>query len=199
MGNCAVVVHLIRHEKTKANVEGKYLGWTDESIVYQKADCLVPIRAKDVYGSDLKRCRETARLYFPDARYHPFFGLRELNFGDFEMKTYEDLKEDARYRRWIDDPGKATPPNGESFAEFEKRVLDCFRQIVAGSGEYVFVVHGGVIRLLLAALYQKQSFRELMVEHRKVYTLHWDDFRSMKGGEACNRLSVAPITVRENL
>lgn len=27
-----ITVHLIRHEKTKANMERKYIGWTDEPI-----------------------------------------------------------------------------------------------------------------------------------------------------------------------
>lgn len=109
MGN-SVVVHLIRHEKTKANWQRKYLGWTDEPIAIRKAVCSVPVHTETVYGSDLKRCRETAELYFPNARYLPFSGLRELDFGDFEMKTYEELKHFETYRRWIDAPYKVTPP-----------------------------------------------------------------------------------------
>jgi len=56
MGN-SVVVHLIRHEKTKANWQRKYLGWTDEPIAIRKAVCSVPVHTETVYGSDLKRYR----------------------------------------------------------------------------------------------------------------------------------------------
>ncbi|QBK25922.1 histidine phosphatase family protein [Ureibacillus thermophilus] len=199
MGGSSVIVHLIRHEKTKANLERKYIGWTDESIVYDKVNCIVPIHTDVVYGSDLKRCLETARLYFPNAVFHPFFELRELNFGDFEMKTYEDLKDDERYRQWIDVPQKVTPPNGEAFTAFQKRVLDCFQQIVEHPGIYVFVVHGGVIRLILSKFCEEKNFQEVVVQHRNIYTLFWDDIESLKGGEVCNRLSVAPIMVNENL
>lgn len=198
MGN-SVVVHLIRHEKTKANWQRKYLGWTDEPIAIRKAVCSVPVHTETVYGSDLKRCRETAELYFPNARYLPFSGLRELDFGDFEMKTYEELKHFETYRRWIDAPYKVTPPDGESFVDFEKRVLDTFHHIVGSGGEYVFVVHGGVIRLLISKFLKEHSFQEVTAEHRTIYTFVWNDVGSLKGGEACNRLSVAPITVRENL
>jgi len=198
MGN-SVVVHLIRHEKTKANLERKYIGWTDESIVMKKASVQIPMKPTIVYGSDLKRCEETAKLYFPNAQYHPFRGLRELNFGDFEMKTYEELKENETYRRWIDAPDKTSPPNGEAFLDFERRVLSCFQQIIKGSGEYVFVVHGGVIRVILSTYLQEQRFQEVMVEHRKIYTLSWDDLQLWKGGEPCKQLSVVPIMVNENL
>lgn len=197
MGN-PVIVHLIRHEQTKGNIERRYIGWTDQSIVIEKAHCVVPIHATDVFGSDLKRCRETAKLYFPNAQYHPFSGLREMNFGDFEMKTYNDLKEKEIYWRWINSPEQATPPNGESFADFKNRVLDCFKKIIHESGEYVFIVHGGVIRLILSQ-YTRKSFQEVLVRHRNIYTLYWDDLERLKGGQECSRLSEAPITVNGNL
>lgn len=198
MGN-AVTIHLIRHEKTKANLERKYIGWTNESIYIQTANCQVPIHTKDVFGSDLKRCIETAQLYFPEAKYHPFFQLRELHFGDFEMKTYDELKDNPAYRQWIDSPEKAAPPNGESFVSFKERILNCFHQIVSCGGEYVFVVHGGVIRVILSKFQKEKSFQDVIAQHRMIYTLCWDDIESLKGGRECNQLLEAPIMVNENL
>lgn len=195
----SVIVHLIRHERTKANLERKYIGWTDESILNKHLTCQLPIQTEIVFGSDLKRCYETAMLYFPRANYQAFSQLRELSFGDFEMKTYDELKHLNIYRQWIDSPYLVTPPNGELFQSFENRVLDCFQKIVHTKGEYVFVVHGGVIRLLLSKFQKDKSFQEIHVAHRMIYTLCWKDFQALKGGEECNQLLVEPITVSENM
>lgn len=194
-----LIVHFIRHEKTKANLERKYIGWTDESILFNGTINPLPIEASIIYGSDLKRCEQTAKLYFPKATYIPFSEFRELSFGDFEMKTYEELKNNALYRQWVENPLEVVPPNGESFQHFKQRVFHCFENIVNASGEYVFILHGGVIRVLLEKFGSEQKFQEITVSHRTVYTLHWDCFTQMKGGDRCKQLSVVPITVNENL
>lgn len=198
MGN-AVTVHLIRHEKTKANLNRQYIGWTEESIVVGEK-CDVLLLPKIVYGSDLKRCEETAKLYFPNAAYKSVQSLREINFGDFEMKTYEQLKTNEIYRNWIESPEKITPPNGESFHDFAKRVVSGFEQIIQETNEYVFVVHGGVIRILLSKYGPTtQSFQQVTAEHRTIYTLTWSDLSDAKGGKRCESLSVEPIMAKERL
>ncbi|MCA9725262.1 MAG: histidine phosphatase family protein, partial [Kurthia sp.] len=112
---------LVRHAKTQGNVERKYVGWTDEGIV-EKQLPIIDSTVQIVYGSDLKRCEQTVKQYYPQATFQGIPAFRETNFGDFEMKTYEDLKEDEVYRAWIDDPLQVTPPNGESFQQFQQRV-----------------------------------------------------------------------------
>ena len=47
--------------------------------------------------------------------------LAELDFGSFEGKNYEQLKEDPAYRRWIDSAGMTAPPGGESGEDVYKR------------------------------------------------------------------------------
>ena len=184
------VVHLIRHEQTQANRERRYIGWTDEPIL-QAVEAAVPIEPAVVYGSDLLRCRQTASCYFPGVPFMADKRLRELHFGDFEMKTYEDLQHDPLYRAWIDDPMDTIPPNGEAFATFQSRVLEAFRKITGNGRETVFVVHGGVIKLILAACFHK-GFHEVHAAHRTLYTISWEE------GETCMSLSEAPITVSGN-
>lgn len=190
----AVTIHLIRHEKTKANEEKKYIGWSDESIIVKGATFEMPIQIEKIYGSDLRRCIETARLYFPNAHYHTYPQLRELNFGNFEMKTYEQLKGNPVYRSWIDSPETITPTNGESFNDFKKRVLGALHQIINVPGEYAFVTHGGVIRLLLSLFSpSKKSFQQINVKHREIATLSWSQLADWKGERRCELLSVEPI------
>ncbi len=199
MGN-SVVLHLIRHEKTAANLKRKYIGWTDESIVSMAGQFQILMQPTRVFGSDLKRCRETSELYFPMAQFHSFKKLRELNFGDFEMKTYEQLKDNEIYRQWIDSPTTTIPPNGESFEHFKERVLHQIHQIVSTAGDYCFVVHGGVIRFLLSIFSPKEeSFQQIGVQHRQIYTLQWSDWASFEGGVRCESLLVEPIMEKGNL
>lgn len=194
-----ITVHLIRHEKTRANVERKYIGWTDEPIL-KKVEAQLDFHPDVVYGSDLRRCRETAHCYFPDAEFIALRDLRELHFGNFEMCTYEQLQHNETYRAWIDDPLNNPIPNGESFSQFQERVLHGFREIVNETKEYTLVVHGGVIRLLLAVYGEKeQTFQQTVANHRTVYTLGWDTIDGLTGGARCTLYSEALITVNENM
>lgn len=194
-----VTVHLIRHEKTNANRERRYIGWTDESILH-KVQAQLPIQPTVVYGSDLRRCHETAHCYFPQAQFLATKNLRELHFGDFEMCTYEDLQHNKTYRTWIDDPLHTIIPNGESFLEFQQRVFNGFHELVKQNGDYTFVVHGGVIRLLLAKYgLDEQTFQQTVANHRIIYTLGWDQIDDLRGGARCTLYSEAHITVNERM
>lgn len=192
-----VIIRLIRHGKTKANIERKYIGRTDESIIEQ----LNPISfdQKVVYTSALKRTVETAIQYFPNAQVSPWKQLNEIDFGDFEMKTYDELKRNDLYRNWLNSPEQVTPPNGESFRQFQERVIKKVEQIVNASGEYTFVVHGGVIRQLLAhyAL-PKLTFQQIHAAHGEVYELIWNTFESWKEGAKCTSFSVENIMEKRN-
>lgn len=186
-----ITVHLIRHEKTQANRERKYIGWTDEPIVVC-AKAIPFLQSDIVYGSDLVRCRQTANGYFPQAKFIATEQLRELHFGDFEMKTYEELQHNLMYRAWIDNPYTVTPPNGESFTAFCDRVITAFRQIITAEQSYTFVVHGGVIRILLAKYgLEEKSFQQLLANHQTIYTLTWDSLTDFRGGARCTSYSEA--------
>lgn len=193
-----VVLYLMRHEKTAANVSRRYIGWTDEPIVQQQLDVTLPIQPTVVYGSDLLRCRQTAGCYFPQIPYKADARLRESDFGQFEMKTYEELKDNLAYRAWIDCPRENPPPDGESFQLFEARVQAGVAEIVRQAGDYTLLVHGGVIRVLLAAFLQC-DFRDVIATHRTVYRVEWESFAAFKEGKKCESLSVVPLTVKESM
>lgn len=195
-----IILHLIRHEKTQANIERKYIGWTDEPIVTHSLDVEMPIQPNIVYGSDLIRCQQTAKLYFPQADFSVHQTLRETNFGDFEMKTYDELQHNLAYRAWIDNAAENHPTNGECFHDFETRVLQGVRNIVQKPGHYTFVVHGGVIRVLLAQFTQQvQDFQQVMANHRTLYKLEWSGIQQWQGGAPCKLFSEEPITVKDNM
>lgn len=184
-------IHLIRHELTQANIERRYIGWTDQSIIRQ-VSANIEFTPNVIYGSDLKRCEETATCYFPDVPFIADAQLRETNFGDFEMKTYNELKNNSLYRAWIDNPLSVAPPNGESLKVFNARVLMSFQEAIKGKEEVTFIVHGGVIKAILAN-YLKKAFHDVHAAHRTIYTFVLD------GGETCISYSEAPIMVKDNM
>ena len=184
-------IRLIRHELTQANIERRYIGWTDQSTL-RKVSANMTFTPNVIYGSDLKRCEETAACYFRDVPFKANAQLRETNFGDFEMKTYDELKNNALYRAWIDHPLFVAPPNGESLNTFNTRVLTTFQEVIKGQEEVTFIVHGGVIKAILAK-YLNKAFHDVHAVHRTIYTVVLD------GGETCISYSEAPITVKDNM
>jgi len=192
VGN-SVIVRLMRHAPTKENLEKRYLGWTDSSLADTSRLPIVDKNAMKVYGSDLRRCRETAAHYFPNATYITDWRFREANFGEFEGKTYEELKSDRRYCAWLDNPVSSPPPEGEGFATFCQRVKEGFSALPKNEDDYYVVAHGGVIRALLVEFApEEQPFWSYNVPHDKMFTLTFSR-KAWEEGNRCMSLSEAPI------
>ncbi len=115
----------IRHGATGANAEHRYLGKTDESLsaegiselkaykkqgIYPRIDCL--------FASPMKRCLETAQILYPAIQPIVIPEWEETDFGQFEYKNYEELKDDPAYQAWIDSSGMLPFPGGESREAF---------------------------------------------------------------------------------
>ena len=155
-------IHFIRHGLTKENFEGKYIGSTDVPLCEEGINRLNQLKenydypkADIVYTSPLKRCAETANLFYPNSKILEVPGLAECDFGKWEGKTAEELKDDQDFKAWLS--GKDTIENmhGETMAEFLKRISDSFEKIVIDTiknqvENTVIVTHGGVIMTLLS-------------------------------------------------
>ena len=157
-------LHLIRHGMTLYNKEGRYIGWSDIPLHKQGVEQLKKyLQTKnypkgDIYlVSPMKRCVETLEILYPNVeKIQENEKLKEINFGDWEGKSYEELKDDNSYSNWLSDFVKNTPPNGEKFLEFEKRIEDTYYDLVKkyekNHKDIVIVTHGGVIRVLMSKL-----------------------------------------------
>ena len=155
-------IHLIRHGLTEGNITGKYIGREDiplskagiSDLEGLKKNCYYP-EADAVFSSPLKRALETANILYPDSNPIPIEGLTEYNFGEFEGKTAENLKNNEDFLNWICGSMDAAPPFGESNAEFGKRISSTFEKIINGilkteTENSVIITHGGVINCLMA-------------------------------------------------
>jgi alpha-ribazole phosphatase len=183
------ILHLIRHAPTAGNKKKRYIGWTDEPVMPFKASGFPEIT--EVWGSDLQRCRQTADIIFPNAVYHADPNWRECHFGEWEKKTYEQLKQVEEYRQWIDDPFGCTPPGGESLNALSRRVEQAVRGLPGGN-RFTILTHGGPIRYLMARG-KKEPFQNQTALHGYSHTLVWKNRQSYEEGAPCTSFSVEPL------
>jgi len=104
--------------------------------------------------SHLSRTIKTARaiaeagLQFPEPMVER--DLAEQNFGDWQGKTWDQMREidPLAHDAFWQDPTRARPPGGESFADQIRRTATVIERITAAheGGDIVAVAHGGTIR-----------------------------------------------------
>ena len=151
-------VTLIRHGQTAGNVLHRYIGRTDEPLSEEGA-ALAAAKGSDpelqtVYVTPLRRTQQTAAILFPSARQIIVDDLREMDFGDFEGRSFSEMEHDTAYRAWVEGGCLESCPNGEGRAEFSQRVCAAFANLVAdaaarGEESVTFVVHGGTIMAIM--------------------------------------------------
>ena len=174
-----IEVVIIRHGKTEGNTRKAYIGSTDESLkleFIEKIDIKKYPLVEKVFSSPLKRCLETAKIIYPlETKLRIKEDLKECDFGDFEGKNYEELKNDSNYIKWLENNGEEKIPNGESRVEFEKRCQLCFKDIIRECLEnnikkIAIICHGGTIMSILHKFVDKsESFYRWQVENLEGY------------------------------
>ncbi|MCI2113068.1 MAG: histidine phosphatase family protein [Ruminococcus sp.] len=156
------IIHFIRHGAIDETLSGKYIGTTDVPLSEKGRLDLKKLDyeyrypgTQVVFTSPLKRCTETCKILYPELNPLSITALSECNFGEWEGKTAEELKNDPDFEKWLAGDNSVKPPRGESNADFTRRICRMFESIVeglikTGTTESVIVTHGGVIMTLLA-------------------------------------------------
>ncbi|MDR3089525.1 MAG: histidine phosphatase family protein [Desulfobulbaceae bacterium] len=156
-------IYLLRHGATEAGAA--LAGSTDLPLAADATDdlrrtaqALTAIHFDQIWSSPLLRCRQTLEIVLPGARAEIVADLREVDFGQWEMRTFAEIIEQypadmARLAAWERD---FAFPGGEKMAAFLARCAALRRRVAAldaaGGGEKILLVtHGGVIRQLLCA------------------------------------------------
>lgn len=158
---------MIRHGKTKGNLEKRYIGTTDEPLCEQGKDELTNKCETEAYAyvkncdvlfcSPLERCIETAQLILPDQQPVMVEEFHEMDFGKFENKNYQELNGDTDYQAWLDSDGMISFPGGESREKFQDRCRHGMEWVwrylqehkIGDDAIVVLVIHGGTIMSLL--------------------------------------------------
>ena len=185
----AAMIQLLRHGEAAGGP--RFRGSTDDPLTVRgwhqmEASALEAGKWQAVVTSPLRRCIDFAqslacRLTLPltvDAR------LREIHFGQWEGRSaaeIADLDPDALTRFWRQ-PTQFTPPAGESFACFSRRVLAAWRELTQRPESTLLVItHAGPIRVILCHT-QGQPMDRLLEWDAGLASLH-----TICRAQACRR------------
>ena len=155
---------LIRHGKTKCNLDGVYCGMTNVPLCPEGISELRELlqhthypscEGYDIVTSGMKRTNETLHTLYGNLPFTVDAAFREMNLGVFETKSYEELKDRADYQAWISGDVTANrTPGGESAQEMAARVYARFTERMEGDGRKLMLfTHGGPIGFLMLLLF----------------------------------------------
>lgn len=165
-GEPATQLILVRHGETEGNVNQVWHGALDAPLtprglaqVSATATRLAAVHEAtpidQFYVSPLPRAMSTAQAIAAAINMEPVVkhGLREFDLGDWEGRTFQDLREiENLWERWEADPHFA-PPNGESPLAFNARAVQTLQKLAARHAHtrILVVTHGGYISSVLAS------------------------------------------------
>ena len=154
---------LVRHGEPVAAAHGRCYGKLDVGLsadgkrqIEQTREFLQNFELAAVYVSPRQRAVESAKIIARDKQISFVISenLAEIDFGDFEGKTYAELEIEfpAIFKKWMETPTEVEFPNGESFTQMQTRVLRETEKILQNHDRetIAFVSHGGVNRIILA-------------------------------------------------
>lgn len=165
-------LYLLRHGETESNRKKCYNGWGVSPLTAtgcrqnaRQVAALAEVKLAAVYSSDRERCLQLARALATPRQLDVQIRaeLRELNFGLFENKKYNEVLEKypEELCRWLKDPVHYAPPGGETLQQLIDRASALLDNIpyqiqsgdrVSDLDEMVsvaVVTHGGVVQALL--------------------------------------------------
>ncbi|MBQ3531778.1 MAG: histidine phosphatase family protein [Oscillospiraceae bacterium] len=151
-------IYLFRHGITEGNKRRLYYGSSDIPLIEEGIEAIKTRRKAGIYPdlsgfevitTDLKRTEQTLfEMYGREVPHETDPRMREFSFGDFEMKSYEQLKDREDYQAWITgDNWRNVCPNGESGEIMLERSLAAMEDYIGK--DCIIVCHGGVIAGLM--------------------------------------------------
>lgn len=154
-----MTIYLIRHGKTEANEKRLYCGSTDLPLSEKGREELsqihYDIKSVRFLTSGRLRTNETLKILFGNVAYEEDSRFREVDFGVFEMHSYEQLKDNPAYQIWCTGDNEANiPPGGESGLHMKRRVREAFSEI---KEDTVLICHGGVIAAIMERLFPEEN------------------------------------------
>lgn len=176
-----ITIDLLRHGDIAANK--KLVGHSDEllsELGWQQCQSIIDGKKlpwNKIISSPLQRCLAfseeiSSQFNLPlsiDSRF------KEIDFGNWDGQCLADLYsgvEADQFLQFTQAPNSITPPNGESYKNFELRVISAWSELLTSlhSNQIqhcLLVTHGGVIRTLISYVLAMPSthFSRLAVPH----------------------------------
>ncbi|WET01425.1 alpha-ribazole phosphatase [Flavobacterium sp. YJ01] len=149
-------IYLVRHTETICK-KGICYGQSDVNIaepfdeIFNRIVSELPEEAA-IFSSPLKRCAILAKHIQQNIKvisYQEDNRLKEMNFGDWELKTWNEIPPEE-LNPWMEDFVNIRALNGESFTELHERVGDFLLAKIQKTNHPIIIVsHAGVIRSIL--------------------------------------------------
>ena len=191
---------IIRHGITEGNKNKWFYGGLDlplltegkEELLRQKSEGFYPEVPEHVqyFTTGMVRTEETLEVLFGEHPHRAITDLQEMSFGEYEARTFDELKDDLAFQSWThDETGEIAFPGGETRNGFAKRVIRGTEELlnrhrlkeleVRHSGADVMsiiVCHGGVICAMMQHLFpnDKSDMWEWMMEPGSGYIVEME-------------------------
>lgn len=198
-------IYLIRHGITEGNEKRWYYGGADLPLTEGGQKTLRELAAKGVYPvlpgdaalytTGLIRTEQTCEILFGQREHGVLSDLREMEFGEYECSSYEELSKYAEFEKWAwDETGDVKLPGGESRNQFAARIRRGLDELVAchrlrelahrhdGKPAVSAVVcHGGVISAIMQELFpaEKSTMWDWMPEPCFGYAVEFEGGRAV--------------------
>src|SRR3989344_5853136 len=153
----------IRHGQTVINIDGKVHKVNDDAgltdLGRKQAEMLAGACKRQgvgaIYSSPETRAMETARIIGEKLEVQPVIetGLAERDWGNWSDQTWQEVQQRLEAMS-IRERFSFSPPQGESWAQMEKRLMEALNKIVEQSHKVIAVItHSGAMRALMPVLH----------------------------------------------
>ncbi len=162
--NNSKLYYLLRHGRTEDtdSLQDRpvFRGRTDTPLTregwQQMQQVTEALDIQQVFSSSLRRCAAFAQHYSNKKQIPCYIepALQELDFGQWDGRAIDEIQQteaQALYDFWSD-PLSYAPPEGETLADFNQRVIECWQKIIQKEvvQNSLLVIHGGVQKVILA-------------------------------------------------
>ncbi len=160
-------LHLIRHGETIGTEKQLYYGATDLPVtesglaklqMQREAGGYPALAGLRLYVTPLQRTKQTFSALFGEHETEILPGFGEINFGIFEMTSYQTVKDDPAYQQWMaGNYEENIPPQGESVRQFQQRVEKQLKWLMSQGESALVVAHSGTISLCMSYLFPQEQ------------------------------------------
>ncbi|MGB5592616.1 MAG: histidine phosphatase family protein, partial [Crocosphaera sp.] len=158
----SLTLYFLRHGETESSLSDSFCGTLDPDLTTQGkemaqafADTYKSFNWSAIYVSPMKRTIATAKPLSEaiGMEMEVKEGLKEMNFGKWENKTRDWVKEHflEEYIDWMTEPAWNPPPEGETAVQVGSRAMLIISEIEAKypDGNVLVVAHKTTIRIIL--------------------------------------------------
>ncbi len=184
------MLYLLRHGETKANLENRFAGWTDEPLTgrgRKQAEDIARILKKHdiscIYTSPLPRTVETASIMSAilDVPVKTEDGLSDIRIPYWDGRSKKDLLNDpaSGYSTWKKSPHLFEIDGAETLSQLQKRAVSACTSILEQhkAASVALVSHLAVLRCLVLYFTDRglDSYRDIDIPNAQPLVLTKQD------------------------